>query len=77
MKEYFVMYVLKRLNISHDETIFFSGKAQGREEIVRAFSGYFRNIRFATSAGSNTLSYVLNENELYKYINIFNAASCE
>jgi len=75
--QYFVMYVLKRLNISQDEIIIFSGKAQRKEDIVRGFSGYFNNIRFAMPTGNYTLSYVLNENELYKYYNIFTAVSCE
>lgn len=74
--QYFVMYVLKRLNISRDEIIIFSGKAQRKEDIVRGFSGYFKNIRFALPTGNYTLSYVLNENELYKYYLIFTAVSC-
>jgi hypothetical protein len=75
--QYFVMYVLRRLNISQDEIIVFSGKAQRKEDIVRGFSGYFKNIRFAVPAVNYTLSYVLNENELYKYYNIFTVVSCE
>ena len=75
--QYFVIYVLRRLNISQDEIIIFSGKAQRKEDIVRGFSGYFKNIRFAVPTGNYTLSYVLNENDLYKYYNIFTAVSCE
>lgn len=75
--QYFVMYVLRRLNISQDEIIIFSGKAQRKEDIVRGFSGYFKNMRFAVPMGNYTLSYVLNENDLYKYYNIFTAVSCE
>jgi hypothetical protein len=74
--QYFVMYVLKRLNISQNEIIIFSGKAQRREDIVRAFSGYFKDVRFAVPTGNYTLSYVLNENELYKHYLIFTAVSC-
>jgi len=75
--QYFVMYVLRRMNISQDEIIIFSGRAQRKEDIVRGFSGYFKNIRFALPTGNYTLSYVLNENDLYKYYNIFTIVSCE
>jgi len=75
--EYYVLYVLKRMNIRHEEPVFFSGRTIKQEEILHAFSKYLRNIRFALPAGIYTFSYVLNEVELNKYLIIFSATNCE
>jgi hypothetical protein len=74
--QYYVLYVFRRMNIRFDELIQISGRGQKRDEITRGFSGYFSNMRFAEPTGNYTLSYVFNEVELYRYLNIFSIVSC-
>ena len=74
--QYFVLYVMRRLNIRNDEMIQISGRGPGRDDIIRGFSGYFSNVRFAEPSGNYTLSYVFNEVELSRYNNIFSIVSC-
>lgn len=74
--QYYLIYVLKRLNISMEEIVFFSGKIIKKEEITNAFAGYLNNIRFVVPSGNYTLSYVLNDVELFRYANIFNVVNC-
>lgn len=75
--EYYVLYVLKRMKISQDDTVYFSGSLIKQEEVIHTFSNYLNNIRFAVPEGNYTFSYVFNEKELNKFLILFTAASCE
>jgi hypothetical protein len=75
--QYYVLYVLKRMNIRQEETIYFSGKTANQKEILSSFSNYLSIIRFAVPEGNYTFSYVFNETELHKFLTIFSAISCE
>ncbi len=75
--QYYVLYVLKRLNISHEEIIYFSGRIIKEKEILSSFSNYLSTLRFAVPEGNYTFSYVFNETELHKFLTIFSAVSCE
>ena len=74
--EYYVLYVLRRINVSQDDVVHFSGRVIKQEEVFHAFSNYLKNIRFALPAGNYTYSYVFNEMELSKFLILFSAASC-
>ena len=75
--EYYVLYVLKRMNVSQDNAVYFSGRLIKQEEILHAFSNYLSNIKFPVPEGNYTFSYVFNEKELNKFLILFTAASCE
>ena len=75
--QYYILYVLKRMNIRQEETIYFSGKTVNQKEILSSFSNYLSTIRFAVPEGNYTFSYVFNETELHKFLTIFSAVSCE
>ncbi len=75
--QYYILYVLKRMNIGQDETIYFSGRIIKEKEILSSFSNYLSTIRFAVPEGNYTFSYVFNESELHKFHTIFSAVSCE
>jgi hypothetical protein len=75
--QYYVFYSLKRINISQEEIIYFSGKSDKYNNIVNDFARYARNVRFAEPAGNFTFSYVFNDNLLHKYLNLFTIANCE
>ncbi len=75
--QYYVLYVLRRINIRQEETICFSGKTINQKDILNGFSNYLSTIRFAVPEGNYTFSYVFNESELHRFLNIFSAVSCE
>lgn len=75
--QYYILYVLKRMNIRQEETIYFSGRIIKEKEILNSFSNYLSTVRFAVPEDNYTFSYVFNETELHKYLNIFSAVNCE
>jgi hypothetical protein len=75
--QYYILYVLKRMNIRLEETIYFSGRITKEREILSSFSNYLDTIKFAVPEGNYTFSYVFNETELHKFLTIFSAVSCE
>jgi hypothetical protein len=75
--QYYVLYVLKRMNIRQEETICFSGKTVNQKDILNSFSNYLSKIKFAVPEGNYTFSYVFNETELHKFLNIFSVVNCE
>jgi len=75
--QYYVMYVLKRMNVRQEETVYFSGRAVKEEEIIHGFSRYLGSIRFAVPTGNYTFSYVLTEPLQNRYLVLFNAVNCE
>jgi hypothetical protein len=74
---YFVLNVFKKLDIKQEETIYFSGMTEKYDDLSSNFSIYVRNLKFAELAGNFTFSYVFNETDLHKYINLFNVVNCE
>jgi hypothetical protein len=74
---YFALNIFKSMNISKDETIHFSGLTEKYDDIYSGFAMYIRNIRFIPPTGRFTFSYVFNDIELHRYINLFSVADCE
>lgn len=75
--QYYVFYVMKRLNISQEEIIHFSGKTEKYDRMVHDFSKYARNVRFAEPSGNFTFSYVFSEMIQHRYYNLFTVINCE
>jgi hypothetical protein len=75
--EYYVLYVLKRMNIKQNETVYLSGRTMKDQEVLNGMSNYLSNLRFALPQGNYTFSYVLNETELHKNLVLFSAVNCE
>ena len=75
--EYYMLYVLRRLNIRQNEAVYLSGRTKRDQEVLREMSGYLSNLRFALPQGNYTFSYVLNETELHRYLVLFSAVNCE
>ncbi len=75
--EYFVLYVLKKMNVRQDETVYLSGKTQEKEALLHGFSQYLTDVRFALPQGNYTFSYVLSEAELHRFLLLFSAVNCE
>jgi hypothetical protein len=74
---YYVLYVFKRLGLNGDENVFFSGMISKYDENIYGLSDYLKNIKFAQPAGNFTLSYVFNETEIHRFMNLFIISGCE
>lgn len=74
--QYYVLYVLKRMNITQEEAIYFSGLSGNSKELASCFADYLKTIRFSVPTGNFTFSYVFNNTDLYRYLNLFTATNC-
>ena len=74
---YYVLNVFKNLGIGQEETIHFSGLTEKYNDLSTSFALYVRNIKFTDPAGNFTFSYIFNEIELHRYINLFGVTNCE
>ncbi|MGB8492399.1 MAG: DUF3822 family protein [Bacteroidales bacterium] len=75
--QYYVLYVLKSLGISQDEAVFFSGRTVLEDGRFSDLQNNLRNLEPAEPRGNFTFSYVFNEINLHRYINIFSSVNCE
>jgi Protein of unknown function (DUF3822) len=74
---YYVLNAFKNLDISQEETIYLSGLTEKYDDLSSSFSLYVRNIRFSEPSGNFTFSYVFNDTELHRFINLFTVQNCE
>jgi hypothetical protein len=74
---YYVLNAFKNLDIKQEETIYFSGITEKYDDLSSSFSLYIRNIKFAEPSGNFTFSYVFNDTELHRFMNLFNVVNCE
>jgi Protein of unknown function (DUF3822) len=74
---YYVLNTFKNLDIKQEETINFSGLSEKYDDVSSSFSLYIRNIKFAEPSGNFTFSYVFNDTELHRFLNLFNVVNCE
>ena len=74
---YYVLNVFKKLVIKNDETVHFSGITGKYEDLFSSFLVYTRNISFAVPSGNFTFSYVFNDVDLHRYINLLTLVNCE
>ncbi len=73
---YFVLNVFKKLDIKQEETIWLSGLTAKFDDLSSNLSIYIRNIKFAEPSGNFTFSYVFNETDLHRYLNLFSLSNC-
>ncbi len=74
---YYVLNVFKKLDIKQEETIYLSGLTEKYDDISSTFSLYIRQIKFAEPYGNFTFSYVFNDTELHRFLNLFSVVNCE
>jgi hypothetical protein len=74
---YYVLNAFRNLDIKQEETLYFSGLTEKYDDLSSSFSLYIRNIKFAEPSGNFTFSYVFNDMELHRFINLFTALNCE
>ena len=74
---YFVLNVFKKLDIKQEETIFLSGLTEKYDDLSSNLSIYIRNLKFAEPTGKFTFSYVFNDSDLHRFLNLFSVVNCE
>lgn len=74
---YYVLNAFRNMDIKQEETLYFSGLTEKYDDLTSSFSLYIRNIKFAEPSGNFTFSYVFNDMELHRFINLFTALNCE
>lgn len=74
---YFVLNVFKNLDIKQEETIYFSGLTEKYDDLSSNFLIYVRNLKFAEPTGNFTFSYVFNDTDPHRFLNLFSVVNCE
>jgi hypothetical protein len=74
---YYVFNICKNMGISREETINFSGLTQKYDDLFTKTSRYIKNIKFTVPEGNFSFSYVFNETELHRNLNLFSVTNCE
>jgi len=74
---YFTLNVFRNMEIKNNETVHFSGMTEKFDDLWSNFALYIRNLKFTDPSVSYTFSYVFNDIELHRFINLFTAANCE
>jgi Protein of unknown function (DUF3822) len=74
---YFALNVFRNMGISNDSTLHFSGMTEKFDDLWSGFAMYIKELKFTGPSGNFTFSYVFNEIELHRFINLFSAANCE
>jgi hypothetical protein len=73
---YFVLNVFRTQDIKQEETIHFSGMTEKYDDLSSNFSIYVRNVKFAEPTGNFTFSYVFNDTDLHRFLNLFSVINC-
>jgi hypothetical protein len=74
---YFILNVFKKLNINQEETVHLSGLTEKYDDLTSNLSIYIRKLVFSEPSGNFTFSYVFNETNLHRFLNLFNIINCE
>ncbi len=74
---YYVLNVFKSLDIKNDQILHLSGLTGKYDDIYSNFALYIRNLKFTDPSGNFTFSYVFNDIELHRFINLFTVPGCE
>jgi hypothetical protein len=73
---YFALNVFRNMGIKNDNTVHFSGMTGKYDDIYSNFAMYIKDIKFTGPSGTFTFSYVFNDIELHRFINLFTATLC-
>ncbi len=73
---YYVLNAFKSLGIKNDATLHFSGLTEKFDDIYSNFALYIKEIKFTPPAGNFSFSYVFNDIDLHRYVNLFTLTSC-
>ncbi len=73
---YFILNVIRNIDLRKDNTIFLSGQTEIFDELYSGLRTYIKDIKFAEPSGNFTFSYVFNDLQLHRYLNLISAINC-
>jgi hypothetical protein len=74
---YYVFNVCKNMGIGQEGTFHLSGLTEKNDNLHSNIALYIRNIKYAGPSGKFSFSYVFNEIDLHRFINLFSVTNCE
>ena len=74
---YFLFNVFDKEGVKNGETLNISGIIEPYGELHLSLLNFSETIRFASPSIRQSFSYVMNEIQMHRWINLFTAASCE
>jgi hypothetical protein len=74
---YFTLNVFRTLGLKQEESIYLSGLTEQYDDLSSNLSLYIRNVKFADPSGNFTFSYVFNDVDLHRFLNLFTVINCE
>jgi hypothetical protein len=73
---YYILNMFRSMDVRQEETIFISGYTDRFGDLLPSLKSYIRTVKVDDPSGDFTFSYVLNEANLTRYINLFNITNC-
>lgn len=73
---YYVLNIFRTFGLGQDITLHFSGLTEKFDDLYSSFAMYVRNLKFTGPTGNFSFSYVFNDIELHRYINLFSITNC-
>jgi hypothetical protein len=73
---YYTLNIVKSHGMKPDLITVFSGHITRKDNLISEIASYLRNIRYAEPKGNYVFSYVMNEIDLFRFINIISAVTC-
>ncbi len=74
---YFLFNIFNKTSVKNGETLNVSGSIEPYGELHLSILNFTEAIKFSSPLMKFSLSYVMNELPLYRWLNLFTAASCE
>ena len=74
---YYVFNVCKNMGIGQEGTIHLSGLTEKDDNLHSNIALYIRNIKYTGPSGKFSFSYVFNEIDLHRFINLLSVTNCE
>jgi hypothetical protein len=65
------------MGIGQEGTIHLSGLTEKDDDLHSNIALYIRNIKYTGPSGKFSFSYVFNEIDLHRFINLFSVTNCE
>jgi len=73
---YYVLNIFRTFGLGQEVTLHFSGLTEKYDDLYSSFGIYVRNLKFTGPSGNFAFSYVFNDVELHRYINLFSITNC-
>ncbi|MEZ5000949.1 MAG: DUF3822 family protein [Bacteroidales bacterium] len=73
---YYLLHSFEQMGIPENEVVWLSGNVEKNDDLYLSLQKYIKTIKFASPAGTNSLSYIFDNLDIHRYINLFNITSC-